>query len=479
MNLELLLSQELDSVKLAKKGIDRLLLGNRVDDSGISMLYSRSSEHACTYWQAVNKGKTPASLNPRHQQFEFFVPAIDENGRGFSSTASRLIQAGMLKKNGTKVLILPFAQSIAVRDAEIIREFVRDGGTVIADFRPAVSDQHGVFGKTGLLDDVFGIKQDLDWKFNVKKSAIAVKNSAYGNLEIKSALVGNGFKVVTAKAAGMTGDKTPVMLENSYGKGKAILLNFTTHEEAFRPFFGKLLSSLNVPELFGCRNLGNRWYSDRGIVTDKEIRRDKAESADTRDKSETEDAGERETLVYENTSLPRRHRIVNGPVEIIGYYACRRGFSMGHGEMELEYSVRKAGHVYDLLNGKYLGKRAVWRAVMPLEAVGLYAVLPFKTVPPVMSNVNVKQNINKFYELTLDLSVTKAAAGVKYPVHLTFTAPDGREWSELAETVTVENSSVPVKMVLPVNAPAGKWSVKAREVFGGESSVISFSVPGK
>lgn len=466
-----------DAVTLAKKGIDQLLLRNTVDDSGISMLYSRASEHACTYWQMYNKDKAPATLNPRHQQFEFFVPAIDASGRGFSSTGSRLIRAGMLTEKGTKLLILPFAQSIPVKDAELIREFVRNGGTVLADFRPAVTDQHGVFGKAGLLDDVFGIKQELDWKFAVKKTSAVINFPGCDTFKSRSALVGNGFKVVTARAMGCAADKTPVMLENKFGKGRAILLNFTTQEAGFRSFFGQFLTAVGIPELFGCRTLENRWFSDRGLVREKDIRRDKVVERDVQDKSETEDAGERETLVYESASFPRRHRIVNGPVEILGYYACRRGFSLGYGEMKLEYSVRKPGYVYDLLNGRYLGKTAKWNAVMPLEAVGLYAVLPFKATAPVLSQITVKKNRNSGYnEFSVTVSVNKAAAAVNYPVYIEFVDPAGKVWNELSGTVSVKNASVRADFILPVNAPKGKWNIRAREVFGGETSVKSFTL---
>ena len=154
---DLTISQEgkalAQAMKTAHQGIDKLILGSKTDDSGIAMLYSRASEHACTYWQAFHKNTMPETLNPCYQQFEFFVPAIDASSRGFSSIASKMLQAGALKENNTRLLILPFAQSIPPQDAKVIREFVKNGGTVIADFRPAVSDGHGAFAKAGLLDE--------------------------------------------------------------------------------------------------------------------------------------------------------------------------------------------------------------------------------------------------------------------------------------------------------------------------------------
>ena len=298
---------------------------------------------------------------------------------------------------------------------------------------------------------------------------------AGNTLELKNALVGNNFKVTIAKVCGKAGN-TPVMLENSYGKGKAILLNFTTSDEKFQTFFGKMLSFWNIPELFVCRNLKTFYHTHGGKVTSAQIKTEQDAAAGHSDKSATEDAGERETLVYESSTRPKLHRLTNGPAEIIGYYACRRGFSMGSGNMELEYRVRKAGFVYDLINKKSLGKRSSWKAVMPLESVGLYAVLPFEAKAPAVSVASIKKLPNGGHELKVDITLPKEAAGINYPVRLTFTAPDGKEWNILARTVSVKNSSGTALVALPGNAPAGNWSIAAREVFAGETGKVSFTL---
>ena len=125
-------------------------------------------------------------------------------------------------------------------------------------------------------------------------------NYAGNTLKIKNALVGNGFKAVSAKAFGKAGNQ-PVMLENTYGKGKAILLNFTTQDEKFHSFFGNILTKLNLPQLFTCRTLDIRYQTHDGVVNASRIRKEQSALAGTPDKSATEDAGERETLVYENS----------------------------------------------------------------------------------------------------------------------------------------------------------------------------------
>lgn len=451
-----------------KQGSDRLILSADYDDSGIAMLYSRSSEHACTFWQGVNKSNPEAlRLNPRYQQFEFFAPAIDEAQRGYSSTGVTLIRKGALKK--CRLLILPFAQSISPEDAALIREFVRQGGLLMADFRPAVADGHGKLGKKGSLDDVFGIRQNTAWNFQVRKSALKV-----GKRTFKEALVGDRITLAGAKPRAMAG-KSPVFLEHSFGKGKAVLLNFSTSDPEFRKLFAEFLDENGIEKLFSCRLLSRSWQTASGVVTDKEIRADK-ESDTAIDRGDTEDAGERETLVYENTSRPRLHRYVSGDAEVIGYYACRRGFAAGKGTMRLEFKIRRPGHVYDLVKGKYLGRKSSWIYEMPLEGAAVFGTIPFKAQAPQLSGAAVKKVPGGAFKLTCNIALPKAAAKITYPVHLTLSAPDGSDVRHFARTVSVKNSSGKAEILLPANAPGGKWLLTASEVFGGEKQSIAFQL---
>ena len=464
-----------DGLKRIRQGTDRLLLSaSKADDSGIAMLYSRASEHACTFWQAMNKkDKLAKILNPRAQQFEFFAPAIEESFRAYSSTASRLIKAGGL--DDKELLILPFAQSISTEDAEAIRKFVRNGGTVLADFRPAVTDQHGAFGKAGLLDDVFGIRQELDWKFAMHNGPAALNVDGI-KANFKKATFGDKIAVTTAKAFGTAGkEKTPVFLENRFGKGRAVLLNFTTSEPSFRKFFGAWLGKIGIPELFKAEIKDRYWLAERGKVRTAEIQADK-EQETTGDKTATEDAGERETLIYENSSRPKLYRFTSGPAEIIGYFACRRGFTMGKGELKMQFTVRNPGHVYDLIRSKYLGKTDSWEMILPIEDVAICAVLPFEAQAPKLSQPAVKTGNGGALELRFRIDLRKEAADVRYPVRITLKNPSGKDLQEYARTVTVDKAAAKVMILLPSDAPNGKWQITAREVFAGKTDSVAFTL---
>ncbi|MBQ6472419.1 MAG: beta-galactosidase trimerization domain-containing protein, partial [Victivallales bacterium] len=460
-----------EGVRRMRQGIDRLVLTAAKDNSGIEMLYSRASEHACTFWQAmVKECPTASSLNPRQQQFEFFAPAIEQAGRDFSSTASKLLRDGGLAKRRAKLLILPFAQSISPEDAQEIRAFVQNGGCVLADFRPALTDQHGALGNAGLLDDVFGIRQSLTWHFRPRQSQVSI-----GKWRFRQALAGEPIQLTTAKAREHIGD-TPIFLENRYGKGNAVLLNFSTREPAFRTFFGEWLDSCGIPKLFTANILRKTWRTGHGAVGEEQIVAEQAASdTEIQDKTASEDPGERETQVYQNTSLPKLHRLTSGSASILGYYACRRGFALGQGDMEVEFSIPQEGFVYDLMEGRCLERRSSWKTTMPLEGVKIYGVLPFPAQAPKLGTPSIEEQAGaKLVRLTLDLP--KEAASIAYPVRITPITPDGRALSCYAKTITVRNARAEFSLLLPADAVRGEWRISARETFGGHTSIVGFAL---
>jgi hypothetical protein len=269
--------------------------------------------------------------------------------------------------------------------------------------------------------------------------------------------------------------KTPVFLEHSFGKGKAVLLNFSTSDPEFRKLFAEFLDQNGIEKLFSCRLLSRSWPTASGSVTDKDIHADQEKDTAV-DRGDTEDAGERETLIYENASRPRLHRFTSGPAEVIGYYACRRGFAAGKGTMRLEFKLRRPGHVYDLVTGRYLGKKSAWIYEMPLEGAAVFGSIPFKAQAPQLSGIAVKKTSGGAFKVSCNIALPEAAAKITYPVHLTLTAPDGSDVRHFARTISVKNSSGRVDILLPANAAKGKWQLNAAEVFGGEKQSIAFQL---
>jgi len=122
-------------------------------------------------------------------------------GEGFDFVSSRTLDR--LKNNHAKVLFMAGCSALSDAEAAAIEEFVKNGGTVIADFLPGILDENLTPRKSGALSRIFG---------------------GTGFAEAPKAVVGK-VEHPLFKAAQTYVTGTPVVVKN-YGKGKAILLNF-------------------------------------------------------------------------------------------------------------------------------------------------------------------------------------------------------------------------------------------------------------
>lgn len=158
-----------------------------------------------------------------------------------------------------KLLFIP---GVAVMDnatAIRIRDFVRNGGTVIMTSNSAIVDTTGqVFASTrpGMLSDVFGIRvgsyeetevmNEISWKsYKGKKVEFTYKGKS---TDIESAR----FDVIEPKGAEVIGNLTsldkdyPIMTTNKYGKGRAIYVGLPADGAVLNPLVDELIRELGI-----------------------------------------------------------------------------------------------------------------------------------------------------------------------------------------------------------------------------------------
>lgn len=157
---------------------------------------------------------------------------------------------------------LLFVPGVAVMDdttAAKIREFVRNGGTVIMTSNSAIVDEHGqVFASThpGRLSDVFGIRigsyeetetlNEISRKnYKGKKIEVDYKGKA---IQTESAR----FDVIESKGAEVLGNITsldkdyPIITANKYGKGRAIYVGLPARDAVLGPLLDDLIKELGI-----------------------------------------------------------------------------------------------------------------------------------------------------------------------------------------------------------------------------------------
>ncbi|HKO08426.1 MAG TPA: alpha-amylase family protein, partial [Alphaproteobacteria bacterium] len=84
-----------------------------------------------------------------------YARAIEHMGLQQRTLSPELIEAGALRSEGFRVLILPHAISLAPAEAEEIRRFVAAGGVLVADSEPGLFDQHSRRLAKPLLSEIF------------------------------------------------------------------------------------------------------------------------------------------------------------------------------------------------------------------------------------------------------------------------------------------------------------------------------------
>jgi beta-galactosidase len=146
-----------------------------------------------------------------------------------------------------KLLIVPADYVMDAASAEAIRNYVRNGGTVIMTALSAKVDEHNQWFDTplpGRLSDVFGIRTAEFYRpgtppeFTLNGKSVKAAIGFYEVLEPK-----------TAKPMALftnTPERSPAITVNEYGKGRAIYVAVPAQTETLAPLVHSLYSELAI-----------------------------------------------------------------------------------------------------------------------------------------------------------------------------------------------------------------------------------------
>ncbi len=236
-------SRELvESAQVVFDGLGELLnIKSQTQHDGIAMLHSFASSQASsleagpsygTYsgWMTNSESESAKgvdwALKPGGKNHMVWHRAIRALGLQFEYVTDRMMRLDEFRPDQYKVMILSQCEAIGLQQAELIREFVANGGTVIADVRPGLFDDHCKPLAGGALDDVFGVRHTGN--VAALKTDGIIRGEIGGRrvaTRISGLDVNPAVQLTTGKAAGEAG-QTPLVIRNQVGAGQAILLNF-------------------------------------------------------------------------------------------------------------------------------------------------------------------------------------------------------------------------------------------------------------
>jgi beta-galactosidase len=406
----------LADTQIVRDGLGDLLLRSEMQDDGIAVLYS----HPSVYAHKLEQGSAFGDYQLDHQALHGLVRDL---GLQFRYVTDRMLRLGEFRPERYKVLILPRADAIGDREAEVIAEFARHGGTLIADVRPGVFTEHCQARTAGVLDGLFGVRRTAPMGL-----ATAVSGDLPGlGFALSGATADAGIETAGAVPAA-TLEGVPLVVRNPVGRGRAILLNvpFAGYPplssdrtpEAAAAFFGQLLAGAGVTPALGLRN----------------------------------DSGER----LRNIELVRW---LDGANEIIALFRADGASSPAR------VVLPAAKHVYDLRRRIDLGKTAAIGTTVWARRATFFALCPAPVPDPRLRWDDARVRRGDCARLFLSVP----GAGGWHALRLRVAGNDGpMAWHD--QVVLAGEDAVTVDVPVAYNDPAGDYRVTATELFSNRDA---------
>jgi hypothetical protein len=412
--------------QIVRDGLGDLLMRSRREDDGIAILYSYPSSFATKLEAGPSYGK----FEDTHIAWQRTLRAL---GLQFSYVTDRMLRQGEFRARRFKILILPRAEAIGPREAEVIRQFVTGGGTVIADVRPGIYDGHCKPLARGALDDLFGIQRSGEQE--AAKAVAAIRGALEGksiDVSLSDVLADPAVRPEGGQALGAAAS-TPACVVNEVGKGRAALLNFalTAFPDISNPaapqpvaaFAAALLASGGVEPVVAVTNATGR------PVRDTEVIRWKGHGVDFL----TIFGGKNETV---RVTLPQ------------------------------------ARHVYDLRERAYRGYQTTFTVhKLPTRAT-------FVALSPVpLSGAVVKPSVARVErggQLAVRLSCDDGPIdrGLRVSVY----DPQGAHAEWFDQVLVVGREGAEIMLPIALNDAVGRWTIRATDLFTNETAQAAFEV---
>jgi len=429
-----------------KNGVGKLLMSAEKENDGMAVLYSVSSVHAATLTK---------DFPPMENVLNAMAPLMEDSGHQFVMISYEQLKHGILKQKGIKHLILPYAQALSPEEVAAVKSFVHDdGGVVIADIRPGVCDEHAKPYESGALDEIFGVGQDTKSP-KAMKGDIIIDKEGYPEKYPVATFADASLKVTTGKSFARSGE-TPAFIENVYGKGKALLLNFSLsgyasgvgslegssmvldkNAEAIRLFWKKTLAGVGAhagitsnPDIFGVRTYQFKSGAQQYLGILQEL-------------------PEALMKYEEGTASPLTTNAIT-------------------------FMLPQKAYVYNVRTGGLVGMTDRITADITPGIAQLYSIMPYQTTG---LDIQIPKEVCQGEELAYKVSIKADSREIGLHVfHVEVLAPDGKEVSCYAGNVVGENGKGKGSVPLALNEAVGEWKILIKDTATGMTAEHAFVV---
>jgi len=451
------------------RGVAKLIINSRRLHDGIAIHYSQPSMQV--HWLLDNVENARRwmlhSGGDRHSHFtgvrNAWTKLIEDLGLQYDFVGGRQIEAGKLTLDEYRALVLPQSLAASAREVEQIRQFVRSGGLVVADYRTATMDEHGCDLGRGQLDEVFGITHV---KGQTKGSAVSGVED-YESVRLRGKkldlMIGDETLAVAAGKPLAQSGRVPLIVVNDFGQGKAVFLNVEVARYPYDRLVASSTTSLLevLDQVFGLARIERQIRvldgSGNRLPGVEVVRFANGE--------------------YEHVAVFRNPQFDDGgwgdlPTNQERGWAGSIDNSLLEKDAQVNISWPAAISTYDVRGKRDLG--ATDKVQMTLEPWSplIFTRAP-QPIPPL--RVETPSELKPGIPLVITLrSEAPLPGGVFRVVRLEFMTPEGRPYELYARNVRLESTPHLEHFNLAYNDPKGPWKVNAYDLMTGGATEATF-----
>jgi hypothetical protein len=471
----------LDDFKIVFDGLGKLLnVDERVrrQHDGIALLHSFASAQAVTYLPE------PGPTYGTHTGFDMRQPEVDwalqpgglnhlswhrairALGLQFEYVSDRMLRLGEFRPEQYKVLILSQCEALGSAEAEVIRAFVKNGGTLLADVRPGLYDGHCKPLAAGMLDDVFGVRHSGNVAATSGPGQIA--GDLAGReiaVRLPNLYVNPALELAGGRALGGVG-ATPICIVNPYGKGQAILLNFTMNS----------FPNLSLPETpEAAADVLDAVFAAAGVVWPLRLLDEQGQRLRNVEAVRWKTGDHLEVLALAFPLDDGAHR----EPALREHYRGNGSWISRDAATPLRLVLPRATSITQIGTGRSTRSRkdftVLLRPRLPVEVEQrpVFIVLSDRRLrSPVVEPLSRRAVPGESVSLKLTIPDAQGLHALKLRV----TAPDGRPAGWFDQTVIVGEQGAEITLPLAHNEQAGKWTVEATDLYTDKAGVCTFRV---
>jgi len=436
------MKHRLAQLREIKRGIGRLLHEAKRDHGGVALLYSIASIH---HWVLTEGGLT--TQGGIKANYSAWVAALADADQPFRFVSYEQLAKGGVTADKFRLLILPWSQAISPTEAAHIKAFVTDGGTVLADLRPGVSDGHCKPYDKSPLDEVFGITQST--KAAGIATAMVTLPAAEGERPEPFGVVrcDETLELAGGRAEGVAGDDAPALIHNKCDKGQALLLNFSIDHYLVRNE-----RSIHAP---GILTLVDRLLGSASL--DQPVR------------------------VTPRLDSLRHFRFLSGSAEYVCLmqdlpeplirYAAGTARPLSARRATVQFA--KTAHIYDAREKRYLGHSdRVTTYVTP--GIGkVFSLLPYRVR---RLNLTAPKAVAQGEVVNWSATLADAMGSERHILHLSLTDPQGRKLRHYSRNVACRGGEAAGELHLALNDELGVYRLIVTDAATGVSGQAAIHV---